>query len=480
MVFIILPGVASSETLTLSLSDAIQIALRENKIITYYCLGKDIADRRVDYEKAIYIPNLHLSGLLGKYKWDSLTLANYHKHTLDAYQISLSQKNLLGGTSSIGFSTDRNSYTFYIPRTYEKEYSSSIFFKYEQPLLKGFGPEITRLGIDKAKISRELALQKFEDMKANILFNVFRDYFSLYQAIEELRLKKEIRKNTEEIYQIVKEKVAMRRLPITDLNKMQATLYIQDKEILELEFKRLQRQNQLLLSIYNESKGDSIKEVILLTTPDSVIQHYREPPLSDTKIKAENNDIELIQYKNDLQLFEKDLKKAQNDLNPDFTISVEFGYDGYDFNRRSKSIRDIETHNYRAVFQGNLSLPIINQAAKSKWLEVKSQISQTNIQISNRKHLIENSIHDLYNDLLMVKEKSKLSERIVMISKENLENEIEKLVREKSTVLFTLDYQTHFINSELDMLTTKIDYINLLGTTYLYRREMEAFTNGAK
>lgn len=271
ILFTILPAIAISETLSLSLTDAITTALKENKIINYYYIGKEIADRRVDFEKAIYIPNLNLMGLTERYSWDSLTLNNYHKRIVDSYQVSLSQKNSLGGTSSINFSTDRDSYIFNIPRIYEKEYTSSIFLKYEQPLLKGFGQNMTNLNIDKAKINKELAFQKFEDMKSNILYNVFRDYFLLYRATEELRLAREIRKNTEEIYNIVKEKVEMRRLSMTDLHKMEAWLHIQDKEILELEFKRWQRQNQLLLSIYNEARGDSNEKIFPLNTPDEVI-----------------------------------------------------------------------------------------------------------------------------------------------------------------------------------------------------------------
>ena len=80
----------------------------------------------------------------------------------------------------------------------------------------------------------------------------------------------------------------------------------------------------------------------------------------------------------------------------------------------------------------------------------------------------------------MVRKKGELNERIVALSKRNLENEIEKLVREKSTVLNTLDYQANLSNAELDMLATKIDYMLILGTSYLYRREMEVFTNGLK
>ncbi len=476
----ILPAIAISETLSLSLTDAITTALKENKIINYYYIGKEIADRRVDFEKAIYIPNLNLMGLTERYGWDSLTLNNYHKRIVDSYQVSLSQKNSLGGTSSINFSTDRDSYIFNIPRIYEKEYTSSIFLKYEQPLLKGFGQNMTNLNIDKAKINKELAFQKFEDMKSNILYNVFRDYFLLYRATEELRLAREIRKNTEEIYNIVKEKVEMRRLSMTDLHKMEAWLHIQDKEILELEFKRWQRQNQLLLSIYNEARGDSIKKIFLLNTPDEVIRNYKEPPLSETKMKTENNDFELLQYKNDLKLYEKDMQKALNDFKPDLTLSMELGAEGYDFNRRSKSISDINPDNYRVILQGILSLPIINTSAKSKWLEVKGQIEQTHIQISNRRNLIENSVNELYNDLEMVRKKGELNERIVALSKRNLENEIEKLVREKSTVLNTLDYQANLSNAELDMLATKIDYMLILGTSYLYRREMEVFTNGLK
>jgi len=93
----------------------------------------------------------------------------------------------------------------------------------------------------------------------------------------------------------------------------------------------------------------------------------------------ENNYFELLQYKNDLKLYEKDMQKALNDFKPDLTLSMELGTEGYDFNRRSKSISDINPENYRVILQGTLSVSIINTSAKSKWLEVKGQIEQTHI-----------------------------------------------------------------------------------------------------
>ncbi|MEW5801685.1 MAG: TolC family protein [bacterium] len=480
-------------TNTLSLSDSLSIALKENTDIQYYLLDKDKAEKEVDYQKAVYLPYLKLNTKMGTYAYDVLTLDNYRNHRIMDFDLALSKRHSFAGASSIHFSTASDRSTYYTPRIHQDEYTSAIFFKYDQPLLKGWGRKMADLEIEKAGIHRELAIQKLKDMKNTILFNVFRDYFLLYLTGEELRLKREIRNNTEEIYNVVNEKVKMQKLPITTLNKMKATLLIQDKEMADLENEKKKKEHALVLSLYNKShyhgsqqhdlqyrdsqqhhsQSGSDTRVILATRPDSVINSFPAPSWPDLQIRLEEVDFALIDYGHRLQLAEKEREKALNDLKPDLTISLEAGINGYDSHEWSSSIGGISSSNYRALLTGMLGLPLKNTAAKANLAAAENQNRQLLIQIGNRREEIKNLINELRDDMETVRNNMELSEKIAAISKENLENEIELLVGEKSTVLDTLDYQTAFISAKLNMLNTRIDYVMLIGTYYLLRREME-------
>jgi len=292
-------------------------------------------------------------------------------------------------------------------------------------------------------------------------------------TMEELRIKKEIRENTQAIFDVVKEKVEMRKLPVTDLNKMQTVLFIRDKEILDIENTMQQKKNQLMLSIFSNVDYYKQKDYIPSTSIDDIINVFRQPVLPEIMAKAESMDLEIISCENNSQLLSLELLKAKDDLKPELVGSIELGADGYDPDKYLRSTKNISTGNYRVLFSGSLKFPIRNTQALSKVKIAENKISQVELQKINRLQVVRNSIHELFDDLETVKSKVELSQKITSISRQNLDYEIERLVAEKSTVLNTLDYQTSLINAELDMIAAKLDYIILIGVCHFYQREME-------
>jgi outer membrane protein TolC len=475
---LVFPGAAlcapDTRAVSLSLPDALAIALRENRTIRYHQLGIDIADRRVMFERSIYDPLLNLRGGGGKSRWGSPTLDNLRGEDLGDALVSLSRRTPLGGAASLNYLTESERLSYQIPRFTVHEYTSSVFLKYEQPILRGFGPQITNLNIDKAAILRDLELQRYDDTKALVLFNTFRDYFLLFRAIEELRLVRAVRQNTQEIHDVVREKVNLRRLPVTDLNRMEAALLAADREILEVDNRCRQRQLQLMLSMYNDPRTQEISHVQPVDSPDRLAPRIPLPPLEETLVRKADLDIEMTRLRSEARLVDKDLRKALDDRRPDLTLSVELGMEGYGFDSWIRSINDLSTDNYRVLLRGTFSFPLGNTAARSKVGEFQARIQQLQILIQNRLGEIDQIVHDLYRDMDTVRRKWRVDEGIVALSRENLNNEMEKLIRDKSTVLDTLDYQRALIAAELGLINTKVDYMLLLGTVSLFRREMEA------
>lgn len=470
-------GTAPAESINLSLSEAFSNALHYNQTIIYYNTDKDNSEIEFEYQKGIYIPQFDLTGKWERYNWESVNINHYDKVETPALAASIQRKNTYGGVASLNFLTQKEETIYNLPITQETEYRTDIYAKYEQPLLKGRGADVTNLEINKSVLSIELSRQRFEDNRNTVLFNVFRNYFSLFLTIEGLRIKKEIRRITQSIFDVVKEKVEMRKLPITDLNKMQTVLYIQDREILNVENSMRQRKNQLMLSMFNRADDGKGKGYNLITPFDEIIKGFKQPDLSEITAKAEGLDLSITVYENDLQRYRLDLLKAQDDLKPELTGTVELGIGGYDPEGWLGSTRDISPNNYRILFSGILKFPIKNTQALSKVRLAENKIKQVEIQKKNRIQELNNSINELYDDLKTVKRKIELSEEIISISKQNLEYEIERLVAEKTTVLNTLDYQTSLINAELDMIASKLDYIILIGVCHSYQREMEKLAN---
>ncbi|MCP4137519.1 MAG: TolC family protein [bacterium] len=467
--------ISYSEPVSLSLPEAMYLALKENKIINYYYIDKKINHKAIDHNKAMYIPYLSIVGSWERTNQDGTVLGSYDRIDQSSYTLSLSQKNPLGGTASVNFSNNKNDYSVNSTNYQLKHFTSSLSLKYEQPILKGFGKSITNIEVEKAKINKSMAMQKFEDIRSAVLFAVFTNYLTLFSTNEQLRLKQEIKSHSQKIYDIIKVKVDLRKLPITDLIKMKTTLLSQEKTILELETTRKKNEKELLLSLYSDSPARIYGRVIPSTPVNNYITLPIEQNTEKTIRKIETMDIDLIRYQHELKSYKQDLIQAKNELYPELNLSVELGMDGYSANNELDSIKRVTSDNHRVQVAGTLTFPVSGKAAASKLAQTEGRIKQARITIANHRSLLRKKILDLTEDIAAIKKKLDLCEKIVSSSKENLENETERLVREKSTVINLLIYQNDFINAELDLLQTKIELLNKTGTFYLYRREMEQF-----
>ena len=163
----------------LSLSDALSTALRRNTIIRSSLLDEKISGYALSIKKSIYIPSVQAEFSSAINKTSVQTIEDYLRRVNNHYQISLSKKNSIGGTSSVNFSTRKDDISYMSSGFVAREYTSEAFFRYEQPLLRGFGRNITNLEVDKALLNKGLARKVAEDVTSQVLFTVYKDYFSL-------------------------------------------------------------------------------------------------------------------------------------------------------------------------------------------------------------------------------------------------------------------------------------------------------------
>ncbi|MCE5244118.1 MAG: TolC family protein, partial [Desulfobacteraceae bacterium] len=168
---------------------------------------------------------------------------------------------------------------------------------------------------------------------------------------------------------------------------------------------------------------------------------------------------------------------ARDAMKPDLSISAELGVSGYSPTDAGRSVKDISGDNYSARVKGTLMLPVKNTAARSRQSEVMNRIRQMEVQIARKEHEVEKTVQTLQADMETMRKRIALNEKVVSITDQNLRNETERLIAEKSTLLDTLQFQTDFSSARLSLVQSKVDYLMLVGTYRYFRREMETFTD---
>lgn len=461
----------------LSLKDVLKTALCENTIITIHKIGEDASKQKVIFENGIFVPDISMSAYNTSNHWNQFSLQNYRDKNYYQYLFSARTKNEDGSELSLNFSSQKNCYTYMFPQYDLGEYNSSVYLKYYIPLLRGYGNQVNLVNVDKAKIELANTIQRYESMRADVLFNVYRSYFDLFKIREELKVSRGIKRNSEEIFKIVKEKVEMRRMPITEQLKIEVSLEIQDQTIVSLENDEKKKIDQLMISIYNDPTRQGNRKLKLLTSPETVFTEISLPPVEEMAKRIDNVDMELINLDTEYKLYQKDYIRALSDIKPNLNVSTELGLDGYDWNSAGSSIQNISSNNYRVNLGLEYRFPVNNSQYASKLREIKDRMDQAKIKMDNRKNEIVRIARDLTNDMNSLKERMRIYEKAISIAKENLNNETERLIRGKSTVLYTLNYQSDLSNSMLQLVRLRIECILLFGTYKLYSREMEALAN---
>lgn len=260
------PALAAGERSALSLSDALDHALNHNHDIQSLAYDMRIAEAGVEDAASSFIPAFEARGAWRRDAWDTPTIDGYKEtDMLDGY-VSLNKKNRYGGIASVNAGLDLEEYSYLAFPAEPQEHGAHVYLKYVQPLLKGFGKEIALLDVRKAEIQKQFTTRISRARENQLLFDVFYNYFTAYAMIEEVAINHDIREKTQTIHDVVKEKVDMRTLPITDLNKMKSTLLNMDRAILGLENRTQHQLNTLMLMIYNDA-GTCGRHRMQLTTP---------------------------------------------------------------------------------------------------------------------------------------------------------------------------------------------------------------------
>jgi len=180
------------DALKLSLDEAIGTAVKQN-------LGVDI--QRYDFRKAGYSARFQY-GIFDPLAFADLQIASQQqpvtssifssKTDRNLFDLGVSQNTPTGGSYSVAFNNSRqkSASTF---TTVNPAYSSDIGFTFNQPLLRNFGVDVTRRGINIARNNLGISREAFRSVMMDTVFAVEQAYYDLIFARENLEVKKQSR-----------------------------------------------------------------------------------------------------------------------------------------------------------------------------------------------------------------------------------------------------------------------------------------------
>jgi outer membrane protein TolC len=473
-------GRAQKETgkvLNLTLEEAVTRALKNNLQLQIQLLSPELADLSVSRAKEKFFPTLSFnfsrrSTVQASYSW--LEAADKTMTDSESYQTQISQQIPTGGSLGISLNWDRTDTSARF-QTINPRYSSTLRFTFSQPLLRDFGPKMSRREIIIAQTNLEISEYDLKKTIMDTIYSVEDAYWNLVYAIENLEVRRQALELARELLEKNKMAVEIGTMAPLDVLSAEAEVASREADIIAAEVQVKNAEDQLR-RILNLTRDESILEIKPVDKPRFMEQKV---DLEECLQIALQNRPDLVSSKLQVENQEFNLSVARNQLLPSLSFSASYWSPGLSGDRilylndnpltgvilgvipggASGALKDSFNFKYRNWSLGlTLDIPLSNAFSRANYAQAKVSLQQALLRLKNQEEQIylevKNAVRAVQSNYQRVQAYRVARE----LAEKKLEAEQEKLRLGLSTNFMVLTYQRDLANQRTAELKAIIDY----------------------
>jgi outer membrane protein TolC len=485
---ILAPAVPAQEaqapqgTLSLSLEDCVVKALKDNLGVAIQVLGPQLSAESVNAAQEKYIPSLTLSYQSRKtenaaYSYLDAPGDSSINRTQNFNFMTANQTLPTGGTLRLDFTGYRTT-TNQRGRTIDPRFGTTLSFNLSQPLLKNFGPKISRREILVAKNNLGVSEENLRNTLISTVYSVESAYWNLVYSIENLEVRKQSLQLAKDLLEKNQRSVEVGTLAPMEVLSARAEVATREADLISAEtsIKNNEDALRLLLNI-SEAESQTIASIVPKDKPTYVV---RQIDLEEALAAAIQNRPDLEISRIGLETDKLNLTYAKNQVLPDLSLSASYsspGIDGtrliYDLSPLDPNAQIIDTipggidgalkQSFRFTYPNwnlglTLSLPLSNFFGRANLAQARLNMRQTMLEMENQKEQvyieIKNAVRTVeanYKRILAYTTARELAEQ-------KLAAEEEKRRVGMSTNYMVLSYQRDLANARISELNAIISY----------------------
>lgn len=467
------------KTLSLTLEDCIVKALRQNLGVAIEVLNPDVAELRVSQAKEIFYPTLTFGyntreNIQASFSF--LESGGDVQTTRSGFNAEISQLLPIGGTFSIafdGYSSETNQRF----QSVNPRYGATLRFDLNQPLLRNFGPKITKREIIVARNNLDISETQLERSLQQTVYDVEQAYWSLKGLIENLKVRQLSLQLAEELLEKNKRSVEVGTLAPIEILSSQSAVASRKADIIEAEaqIKDAEDSLRILLNLSAEGVDDDAR-IIPIDTPDFEKREIsfedafqtalqRRPDLNGTRINLKNREI--------------DVKNAKNQLLPGLNLSASYWSPGqsgteiiYDpsnpfdppIGENEYPPSDAVSDAFNFVYDNwsvalTLDIPLDNILSKANYAQTKVNMEQSLLMLKDQEQQIFLEVKSVVRAVQTNYERVEAYRIAMQLAEKTLEAEEEKFKVGISTPYFVLQYQSELTTAQTNLLRAMYDYV---------------------
>ncbi len=325
IIILMATGLAGQEKeIPLSLSECLEIALRNNLNVAVEVLNPELSNLSVSRAREKFMPqfsfgygNRHTD--TPSYSWleatDSVAAA------YSDYQAQFLQEIPTGGRFDISLYSYKSDTTAKF-QTINPRYGSRLAFTFTQPLLKNFGLKNSKKEIIVAKNNVEISDARFQTVLMDTVYNVEQSYLFLAYSVANLDVMQQSLELAQDLLAKNKREVEVGTLAPIEVLTAQAEVATREADILQAEVQVQNYEDQLktLINLKEEQVDISGK---IIPTDRPTYAEYKITVDEALRIGMENRP-DLRELKWDLKNKDIDVSYTKNQLLPDLSFNASY------------------------------------------------------------------------------------------------------------------------------------------------------------
>jgi outer membrane protein len=453
---------ADTDTLSMSLREAILTAFDRNPTVAVQRLDPKISETSVMGASAEFYPQLSLSASASRSKNERFLGSQPEPFvvTSDRQQYDLSvSETLPTGTSisaSAGFSASLSS-------IYTDQYVGELGVTVTQSLLQGLGTGYNLANLRKARIDVDISTLELKGVAEGITADVEKAYWNLFLARQEIDIQRRSLDLAQKQLSESVERIAVGKLAKFELASVQAEVATRQEALIDAESAYEQARLQFLYLL--NPPGGRNWDVIPLTSDRPVVPADSLESVAVHEELALKYRPDLLQARLNLEKNSLDLARTKNGLLPRLDLFVTLGKTSY---ARSfgESVPDLGSPYYDVTGGINFDFPLFNRQARADHARTKYSREQLEISLSNMERLVQRDVRSAYVEVLRSREQIEATKVARDLEEKKTDAELEKYRVGKSTNYLVLQAQRDLIQSQLNEAGAKVAYLEALVDLY--------------
>ena len=461
-----------AKEMKLKLQDAIGMALHHNLAIEVSRYGVASAGQGLLGSTGIFDPVL--TGDVSAAESNSPAtnqLVGAAVNTQRRRTFDLSLKTLLptGGTASVGWTNGRNatnsSFYFLNP-----SYSSGLTVGATQPLLNGFGSDVTRAGIEVARRTRDISELQFRQLLIDTVQQVEAAYWNLVYRRDDLLVRQSSLRLANELLDQTRTRVRIGTLAPIEIVQSEAAVAAREQDIILAENAVLNAEDLLKGLMGFETPEDWSSRV---TPTDSlVVSPPSTPGLAESIARALEERLELKMQALDTEIKRVSLVSAHNDVKPQLDLQVGYGYSGVGGEQRDPNtgeviargawgdaitqVRNFDYKQWSAAL--NFRLPLGNHQAKAQLAQRRFDVNSSRQQLAIRRQTVIEDVRKAVRDIDASAKSVAAAEKARVLAERNLDAEQKKFANGMSTNFQVTKIQDDLAAAQVSELQARVSY----------------------